>query len=181
MIIVIWWNRNTIFKGDKNIIHIEQHELIMLNKLKDRIERKIDKEIILSSLHQLGDSPWDSVIQEWGKPTLRHMTDNLEICLWKISNLDILLGIKINRHAWDLAAIRIYSSEGESVKIDSISPERIFQEDEIYLDSLKPKSNLFLKIGLENKPANMNFQISGMVNGKPVAAASNKTINWEEE
>ena len=109
------------------------------------------------------------------------MTDNLEICLWKISNLDILLGIKINRHAWDLAAIRIYSSEGESVKIDSISPERIFQEDEIYLDSLKPKSNLFLKIGLENKPANMNFQISGMVNGKPVAAASNKTINWEEE
>ena len=25
MIIVIWWNRNTIFKGDKNNIHIEQH------------------------------------------------------------------------------------------------------------------------------------------------------------
>ena len=181
MIIVIWWNRNTIFKGDKNSIHIEQHELIMLNKLKHRIEKKIDKEIILSSLHQLGDSPWDSVIQEWGKPTLRHITDNLEIYLWKISNLDILLGIKINRHAWNLAAIRIYSSEGEMVRIDTIAPEKIFQEDEIYLDSLKPKSNLFLKIGLKNKPTNMNFQISGIVNGESVAAASNKTINWEEE
>lgn len=181
MIIVIWWNRNTIFKGDKNNIHIEQHELIMLSKLKDRIVKKINKEIILSSLHQLGDSPWDSVIQEWGKPTLRHMTDNLEICIWKISNLDILLGIKINRHTWNLAAIRIYSSEGETVRIDSITPERIFQEDEIYLDSLKSKSNLFLKIGLKNKPTNMNFQISGMVNGEPVASASNKTINWEEE
>ena len=181
MIIVIWWNRNTIFKGDKNNIHIEQHELIMLNRLKDRIVKKIDKEIILSSLHQLGDSPWDSVIQEWGKPTLRHMTENLEICLWKISNLDILLGIKINRHAWNLAAIRIYSSEGELVRIGTITPEKIFQEDEIYLDSLKPKSNIFLKIALKNKPTNMNFQISGMVNGEPVAASSNKTVDWEEE
>lgn len=181
MIIVIWWNRNTIFKGDKNNTHIEQHELIMLNRLKDRIVKKIDKEIILSSLHQLGDSPWDSVIQEWGKPTLRHMTENLEICLWKISNLDILLGIKINRHAWNLAAIRIYSSEGELVSIDTITPEKIFQEDEIYLDSLKPKSNIFLKIALKNKPTNMNFQISGMVNGEPVAASSNKTVDWEEE
>ena len=181
MIIVIWWNRNTIFKGDKNNIRIEQHELIMLNRLKDRIVKKIDKEIILSSLHQLGDSPWDSVIQEWGKPTLRHMTENLEICLWKISNLDILLGIKINRYAWKLAAIRIYSSEGELVRIETITPEKIFQEDEIYLDSLKPKSNIFLKIALKNKPTNMNFQISGMVNGEPVAAASNKTVDWEEE
>ena len=181
MIIVIWWNRNTIFKGDKNNIRIEQHELIMLNRLKDRIVKKIDKEIILSSLHQLGDSPWDSVIQEWGKPTLRHMTENLEICLWKISNLDILLGIKINRYAWNLAAIRIYSSEGELVRIETITPEKIFQEDEIYLDSLKPKSNIFLKIALKNKPTNMNFQISGMVNGEPVAAASNKTVDWEEE
>ena len=80
-----------------------------------------------------------------------------------------------------MAAIRIYSSEGESVRIDSIAPEKIFQEDEIYLDNLKPKRNLFLKIGLKNKPINVNFQISGMVNGEPVAAASNKTINWEEE
>ena len=181
MIMVIWWNRNTIFKGDKGIIRIEQHELMMLNRLKDRIVKKIDKEVITSSLHQLGDSPWDSVIQEWGKPTLRHMTENLEICLWKISNVDILLGIKINRNAWNLAAIRIYSSEGESMKIKTITPDKIFQDDEIYLDTIKPKSNVFLKITLDTKPTNMNFQISGMVNGEPVAASSNKTIMWEEE
>jgi hypothetical protein len=154
---------------------------MMLDRLKNRIVEKIDKEIILSSLHQLGDSPWDSVIDQWGKPALRNMTENLEVCIWKINNLDILLGIKINRYAWNLAAIRIYSSGGESVTINAITPEKIFQEDEIYLDNLKPKSNQFLKITLKNTPANMNFQITGIVNGEPVAVTSNKTIVWEEE
>lgn len=181
MFIVIWWNRDIIFRGDKNIIQIERHELMMLDRLKNRIVEKIDKEIILSSLHQLGDSPWDSVIDQWGKPALRNMTENLEVCIWKINNLDILLGIKINRYAWNLAAIRIYSSGGESVTINAITPEKIFQEDEIYLDNLKPKSNQFLKITLKNTPANMNFQITGIVNGEPVAVTSNKTIVWEEE
>ena len=180
MAVVLWWNRDNIFRGKKNEIHIEQHELMMLTRLKNRIEKKIDKEINISSIHQLGDSPWDSVILEWGKPVLRHMTQNLEICLWKITNYEILLGIKINKYTWNLAGIRIYSSEGDTIKIKNVTPEKIFKEDEIYLDQLNPKTNLFLKITLKNKPSDINFQLSGMVNGEPVAASSNKTIKWEE-
>ena len=178
--VVLWWNRDNIFRGKKNEIHIEQHELMMLNRLKNRIEKKIDKEIIISSLHQLGDSPWDSVILEWGKPFLKHMTENLEICLWKITNYEILLGIKINKYAWNLAGIRIYSSQGDSIKIKNVTPEKIFKEDEIFLDQLNSKTNLFLKITFRNKPSDINFQLSGVVNGEPVAASSNKTIKWEE-
>ena len=79
-----------------------------------------------------------------------------------------------------MAGIRIYSSQGDSVRIKNVTPEKIFKEDEIFLDQLNSKTNLFLKITFRNKPSDINFQLSGVVNGEPVAASSNKTIKWEE-
>ena len=183
MLIVIWWNRDNIFKGEKGISHIEEHERRMLNRLKSRISEDLDKELLMSALHQLGDSPWDSVIEEWGKPLLRHMTDQIEICLWKVKEqgTNILIGIRVANDRWNMATIRVYSMEGSGIIISKVNPDKMFQGDEVYLDSLIPRSNIFLKLTLDNNPSNIGFQLSGLVNREPMAASSNKTISWNEE
>jgi hypothetical protein len=155
----------------------------MLNRLKSRISEDLDKELLMSALHQLGDSPWDSVIEEWGKPLLRHMTDQIEICLWKVKEqgTNILIGIRVANDRWNMATIRVYSMEGSGIIISKVNPDKMFQGDEVYLDSLIPRSNIFLKLTLDNNPSNIGFQLSGLVNREPMAASSNKTISWNEE
>jgi hypothetical protein len=170
-------------RGNKKLIFIEQHEVKRLANLRTKISKDIDKDVIISSLHQLGDSPWESVIQEWGDPQLKHFTEQVEVCIWKINEdgTNLLLGLNTSNKIWNMAAIRIFASEGPAVTISEITPEQIFDGDEIFLGTLEKRNSIFLKVAIANGPLNIDFQLSGLVGGKPMAASSRLAINWTEE
>ncbi|MFQ3344061.1 MAG: hypothetical protein ACKVI6_03230 [Candidatus Poseidoniales archaeon] len=182
MMLVIWWNKENL-RGNKKLIFIEQHEVKRLANLRAKISKDIDKDVIISSLHQLGDSPWESVIQEWGDPQLKHFTEQVEVCIWKINEdgTNLLLGLNTSNKIWNMAAIRIFASEGPAVTISEITPEQIFDGDEIFLGTLEKRNSIFLKVAIANGPLNIDFQLSGLVGGKPMAASSRLAINWTEE
>ena len=187
LMVVLWWNRAAIFSGAPLASDIEEHERRRLRRLRERLSEalsaeSIDEGEIEYSLKQLGDSPWRAVAQDWGEPLLRHMTEQVEICVWKISEGDavLLLGIRVAEVPWELAAMRIHAPEGAKVGISSISPSRLFQDDEIFLDTLSAGSRVFLSLALEGSPTSLGFQLSGLVGGEPLAATPNRALDWGE-
>ena len=187
LMVVLWWNRAAIFSGAPLASDIEEHERRRLRRLRERLSvalsaESIDEGEIEYSLKQLGDSPWRAVAQDWGEPLLRHMTEQVEICVWKISEGDavLLIGIRVSEVPWELAAMRIHAPEGARVGISSISPSRLFQEDEIFLDTLSAGSRVFLSLALEGSPTSLGFQLSGLVAGEPLAATPNRALDWGE-
>jgi hypothetical protein len=185
LMVVLWWNRAAIFSGAPLASDIEEHERRRLRRLRERLSEalsaeSIDEGEIEYSLKQLGDSPWRAVSQDWGEPLLRHMTEQVEICVWKISEGDavLLLGIRVAEVPWELAAMRIHAPEGAKVGISSISPRRLFQDDEIFLDTLSAGSRVFLSLALEGNPTSLGFQLSGLVGGEPLAATPNRALDW---
>jgi len=187
LLMVLWWNRAAIFSGAPLASDIEKHERRRLRRLRERLAEalsaeSIDEREIEYSLKQLGDSPWRAVIQDWGEPLLRHMTEQVEICVWRISEGDavLLLGIRVAEVPWELAAMRIHAPEGAKVGISSVSPSRLFQDDEIFLDTLSEGSRVFLSLALEGGPTSLGFQLSGLVGGEPLAATPNRALDWGE-
>jgi len=187
LLMVLWWNRAAIFSGAPLASDIEEHERRRLRRLRERLAvalsaESIDEREIEYSLKQLGDSPWRAVIQDWGEPLLRHMTEQVEICVWRISEGDavLLLGIRVAEVPWELAAMRIHAPEGAKVGISSVSPSRLFQDDEIFLDTLSAGSRVFLSLALEGGPTSLGFQLSGLVGGEPLAATPNRALDWGE-
>ena len=140
----------------------------------------LNEQVIDSALHQLGDSPWQAVVEDWGAPLLRHNTKQIEICAWKILEgaTTLLIGIRVDHSPWELAAMRVYAPEGANVSIAQVSPKHLFNGDEIFLDTLAPNSKTFLKLAIEGEPSNIGFHLSGLVDGEPLAAVPNKAIDW---
>ena len=133
-------------------------------------------------MKQLGDSPWRAVTQDWGEPLLRHMTKQVEICVWRIAaeGASLLLGIRVQEEPWEMAAMRVHAPEGAKVGISSVSPSRLFQDAEIFLDNLSAGSRVFLSLTLEGNPTSLGFQLSGLVGGEPLAATPNRALDWGE-
>ena len=186
ILLVIFWNRRSIFSGEKLPVQVEKHERRRLQRLRERLSLalasdSIDEGAIESALHQLGDSPWKSIISEWGEPILRHMTEQVEVCVWRIreGTASLLLGIRIGDKNWNLAAMRVHAPEGSLVSISDVSPSRLFQNDEIFLDKMKARSQLFLRISLDGNPSSLGFQLSGLVDEQPLAAVPNRAIDWD--
>lgn len=182
--VVIFWNRR-VFWGGASDVEVEKHEIRRLRRLKERIAEMVkpesnDEGVIESALHQLGDSHWKAVIEEWGSPIIRHNTENVDICVWKVrqGSATMLIGVKVADTSWDMAAMRIHSPEGSRVSIKQVSPKHMFQNEEIFLDKLKAKSRTFLLLTLEGEATNIGFQLSGLVNDEPLAAVPNRAIDW---
>ena len=183
-LLVIFWNRKRWSSGISDI-EIEAHERRRLRRLRERLTslleaEEIDEQVIDSALHQLGDSPWQAVVADWGEPLLRHNTEQVEICAWRISEGDatMLLGIRIANSPWELAAMRVYAPEGAIVSIGAVSPQHLFQGDEIFLDTLQSGSRTFLRLTLEGEPSNIGFHLSGLVDDEPLAAVPNRALEW---
>ena len=184
---VLWWNRATIFGGAPLVSDIEEHERRRLRRLRERLAEAVSAEIVDEgeieySLKQLGDSPWRAVTQDWGEPLLRHMTRQVEICVWRIASREasLLLGVRVEEEPWELAAMRVHAPEGAKVGISSVSPSRLFQDDEIFLDTLSAGSKVFLSLTLQGNPTSLGFQLSGLVDGEPLAATPNRALDWGE-
>ena len=64
---VIWWNRDAIFRGAPLAADIQEHERRRLGRLRERLSQAlvssdVDQVEIEHSLRQLGDSPWTAVV-----------------------------------------------------------------------------------------------------------------------
>ena len=185
LMIVLFWNRGIILRRGDVSIQMQLHERKKLIRIRERISKQINEngnndEIIDSALMQLGESPWSSINEIWGQPELRHMTEEIEICAWKISEnkKNLLLGLKTSDWDWEVAAIRLNYPEGNKLSIIDVSPKYISKEDEIFLDTLSKNSQIFLRIMLDGKSANLALELSGLVGGIPLAATPNKIIEW---
>ena len=186
LMIVLFWNRGMILRRGDGSIEIQQHERKKLIRIRERISKQISENSDLkgtldSALMQLGESPWGSINEIWGLPELRHLTEQIEICAWKISedNKNLLLGLKTSDWAWEVASIRLNYPEGNKLSIIDVSPSFLSKEDEIFLDTLPKKSQIFLRIALEGKPANLALELSGLIGGEPLVATPNKIIEWD--
>ena len=184
---VIWWNRAVIFSGAPMVSDIQEHERRRLRRLRERLAEALSAEVVDEgeieySLKQLGDSPWRAVTQDWGEPLLRHMTRQVEICVWRVTEgeVSLLLGIRVEEEPWEMAAMRVHAPEGAKVGISQVSPSRLFQDDEIFLDTISAGSRMFLSLTLEGSPTSLGFQLSGLVGGEPLAATPNRALDWGE-
>ncbi len=182
---VIWWNRDAIFRGAPLAADIQEHERRRLRGLRERlsaalVSSEVDQAEIEHSLRQLGDSPWKAVVEDWGAPVIRHLTEQVEICVWKVneSASDLLIGMRIESIPWELAAIRVHAPEGSEVVISSVSPSKMHQDGEIFLDTLPAGSKTFVGVKLEGEPTTIGFHLSGLVGGHPLAAVPNKALDW---
>ena len=75
--------------------------------------------------------------------------------------------------------MRVHAPEGSLVSISDVSPSRLFQNDEVFLDNMKARSQLFLRITLDGNPSSLGFQLSGLVDNQPLAAVPNRAIDWD--
>tara|TARA_Y100000768_G_scaffold174115_1_gene130380 strand:- start:1253 stop:3349 length:2097 start_codon:yes stop_codon:yes gene_type:complete len=185
LMIVLFWNRGIILQRGEGSIQMQLHEKKKLIRIRERISKQINEndnndDIIDAALIQLGESPWSSINEIWGQPELRHMTEQIEICAWKISDKkkNLLIGLKTSNWDWEVASIRLNYPEGNKLSIIDVSPKYISKEDEIFLDTLSKNSQIFLRIMLDGKSANLALELSGLVGEIPLAATPNKIIEW---
>jgi len=186
MLVVLWWNRENILSSSFKRSELEDSEIQVLSLLRDRFSAdrsSVDLEEINETLLILGRDSWNAISDELGKPEIRHFTENIDVSLWRIrgGSGSFLIGIKTNLSKWEMAAIRINTPLGEPIKIDSVVPEMLFQDDEIYLGNLEEKTTTFVRLEVFGKAPEAEIHISGIVEGIPVAAVPPKTIAIEEE
>ena len=186
MLVVIWWNRENILTSFFGSSELDESELQVLSLLRQRFSAdrsSLDIEEINEALSTLGGDSWDAISEEFGKPEIRHFTDNIDISLWRVErgSGSFLIGIKTDRLKWEMAAIRINSPLGEPIIIDSVVPEMMFQDDEIYLGNLEEETTTFVRLEVLGKAPEAAIHISGILEGAPVAAVPAKTIVMEEE
>ena len=186
LMLVLFWNRKRIFYHNNISSEINFHEREKLMRIRERISEQLsvkqkDIQMINSALIQLGESPWSSINEIWGEPELRHMTEQIEICAWKVSTEEknILLGLKTFEQDWEISSIRFNYPEGSKLTIIDVTPNFISKGDEIFLDTLSKNSQLFISISLEGGPAKLALELSGLVENLPLAATPNKLIIWD--
>ena len=76
------------------------------------------------------------------------MTEQIEICAWRPMNASFLIiGIRAFEK-WSLAALNLNSPEGSNVEIDAINPSYICEGQDIFLDTIEPRSKKFLRISI---------------------------------
>tara|TARA_B100000965_G_scaffold16449_1_gene12392 strand:+ start:1725 stop:2825 length:1101 start_codon:yes stop_codon:yes gene_type:complete len=186
MLVVVWWNRENILTSTFRSSELEQSEVQVLSLLRERFSAdrgNVDFEEVNAALSTLGRGSWGAISEEFGKPEIRHFTENIDISLWRMKGGfgSFLIGIKTGRSKWEMAAIRINTPLGEPIKVDNVLPEMMFQDDEVYLGNLEEETTTFIRLEVLGKAPEAEIHISGIVEGSPIAAVPAKTIAMEEE
>ena len=148
--VVLWWNRSLFLEKKNTRTGFEIHGIKKLELLRERLSLEgenleEDTEGIVKALSMLGDSSWDEALYDLGKPSLRHMTEQIEICSWVIPKSSFLiLGIRTFQEKWELTALSVSSPEGSTASITKVSPDHMFEDNEVFLDTLSPETKLSL-------------------------------------
>lgn len=180
MMVVIYWR----WKGD-GVLQIEVHEKRRLKRLRERLiaadpNNLKDPNALLHALESLADTDWNALVMEWGEPLTRHTTESLDLIVWGLTANDgersVTVGLRLLSEEWTLAAIRFQAVEGSEWTVTSVTPESLFDGDEVFLGDLNAKTNRFLRIDMEGVADGFDLILSGLVGGKPVAAVPTKAV-----
>ena len=185
-IVVLWWNKEDLFgfagKGTK-ILEYEKQSLVTLRERFTDDIRDLKRDEIRSYLEILGERSWESTRKEFGDPEIRYHTEDLEICAWRFgaSSKTIILGLKTIQIDCKMATVRIFSPLGESASIETVDPEYIFSDDEIFIGKIMSHRTIFLRIKLKSGHSNLNVHFSGLVEDSPIAVVTTNSISNEDE
>ena len=185
--VVLWWNRSLFLEKKNTRTGFEIHGIKKLELLRERLSLdgenlEEDTEGIVKALSMLGDSSWDDALYELGKPSLRHMTEQIEICSWVIPESSFLiLGIRTFQEKWELTALSVSSPEGSTASITKVSPDHMFEDNEIFLDALNPETKRFLSLEISGSPSLLELEVSGLVDGEPLAAVPREALSFDGE
>ena len=177
---VLWSLRGTKLAGE-----VQAHESARLKRLRERlsnlIENNASEHEISSALSMLEDVQWRAAEAEMGEAALTHHTDSVTLKAWRIGQGSLLVGIHVEQAPWELAALRFEAAGGPSWKISSVSPISLYDGDEIFLDTLEVGSTRFLRLQLEGEADGLDLHLSGLVEGKPLAAIPARALLMDGE
>jgi len=171
---------------DRGIIRVETHEKLRLIRLRERLSGigldSQEDEDIDAALSSLGDAEWDALIHEWGKPDVRHSTEDLDIAAWRLDTdlPTLLIGLR-PKVAWEHAGIRLAATMGDRITIDEVHPSHLHFEDEIVLDKMKAQTLYFLRVQHSHGSTKLDVVVTGTVEGIPTAAMPTKALEHSEE
>ncbi len=184
-LLVLYWHRR-----DGGALNLQRHEVNRLHRLRERLaeanpEDDADPNALLHALESLADTDWEALITEWGEPKTRHMTDSVDIAIWVVSSADektsVALGIATMEDEWNRAGIRFQAIEGPGWEVESVTPECLTNQDEIYLGDLKRNSRRFLRVDLTGDCEGFDLMLTGMIAGEPITAVPTRAAIVEEE
>ena len=182
--VVLWWNRSLFLEKRNTRSGFEIHGIKKLELLRERLSPEGenlggDNEGVVKALSMLGDSSWDEALYDLGEPSLRHMTEQIEICGWVIpESRFLIMGIRTFQDKWELTALSVSSPEGSTAYIAKVSPEHMFENNEVFLDTLNPETKRFLSLEISGDPSLIELEVSGLVDGEPLAAVPREAISF---
>ena len=171
---------------DRGIIRVEKHEKFRLIRLRERLSGigldSQEDEDIDAALSSLGDAEWDALIHEWGKPDVRHSTEDLDIAAWRLETdlPTLLIGLR-PKVTWEHAGIRLAATMGDRITIEEVHPSHLHFEDEIVLDKMKAQTLYFLRVQHSHGSTKLDVVVTGTVEGIPTAAMPTKALEHSEE
>ena len=171
---------------DRDLIRVEKHERLRLIRLRERLSGigldSQEDDDIDAALSSLGDSEWDALIQEWGKPDVRHSTENLDIAAWRLDmeNPTLLIGLR-SSVTWEHAGVRLAATMGDRVEIENVHPSHLHFEDEIVLDKMQANKLKFIRVQHSQGSTKLDVIVTGTVGGTPMAAMPSKALSDSEE
>ena len=172
-------------RGTKLADEVQAHERGRLKRLRERLARLIESDgsehEISSALEMLEAVQWKATVAEMGEATLTHHTDSVTLKAWRMGPGSLLVGIHVEQAPWNLAALRFEAAGGPSWKITKVSPNSLYDGDEIFLDTLEVGSTRFLRLQLEGSANGLDLHLSGLVEGKPLAAIPARALLMEDE
>ena len=161
-------------RGTKLSDEVQAHERGRLKRLRERLSKLIttnaEEHEINSALQMLEEVQWRATIAEMGEAALSHHTESVTLKAWRMEQGSLLVGIHVEIAPWELAALRFEAAGGPSWKITKVSPTSLFDGDEIFLDTLNVGATRFLTFELEGTATGLDLHLSGLVEGKPLAA-----------
>ena len=161
-------------RGTKLSDEVQAHERGRLKRLRERLSKLIttnaEEHEINSALQMLEEVQWRATIAEMGEAALSHHTESVTLKAWRMEQGSLLVGIHVEIAPWELAALRFEAAGGPSWKITKVSPTSLFDGDEIFLDTLNVGATRFLTLELEGTATGLDLHLSGLVEGKPLAA-----------
>ena len=177
---VLWSSRGVAIQNE-----VQTHERSRLKRLRERLKKLIqtnaDQFEIDSALRMLEEVQWRATVAEMGEANLSHYTESVTLKAWKIDRQNLLIGIHVEDASWELAALRFVATEGPSWKLSKVSPSSLYDGDEIFLDTLSVGTTRFLQLELEGDAAGLDLQLSGLVEGRPLAAIPARALLMDDE
>ena len=131
---------------------------------------------------------WDILLETWGNPDLSYVTKSISVNSWKLNpglsnngGLPILVIVEAHEKDWEIAAIKFESKNNSEWNVLSLQPNLLFRNNEIFLDTIKVGNRVSLEVELEGNAADIQINISGMSEGKPVAIKTSNSLKVLEE